>query len=268
VTIGASSTDVTINADTVTLTSAGGTETLVNDGTGQALAVKGLTAGTGVSLSSTSSAVTITNSDPASGVTLTNAGTTTLVNDGTGPALATKGLVAGNYISFSTSSTDVTITGDQYPTITDVCIVTNNANILINNGAQSALTFNTEVLDPSGMHSTSMNTDRINILADGLYLIQGSATWQAQAGTTGIVALLIYLVRSSTTYDIGSAACASPAGQNERVCFGRVFSLLNGDYLTLQAFNSSGANKNVLSQTSGGSIYASPLFSVTKLGTA
>jgi len=59
----------------VTLTSAGGTETLVNDGTGPSLATKGLTAGTGVSLSSTATAVTITNSAPDQTVSLGTTGT-------------------------------------------------------------------------------------------------------------------------------------------------------------------------------------------------
>lgn len=47
-------------ASSVALTSAGGTETLVNDGTGPSLATKGLTAGTGITLSSTATDVTIT----------------------------------------------------------------------------------------------------------------------------------------------------------------------------------------------------------------
>ncbi len=123
------------------LTSAGGTESLVNDGVGPALATKGLTAGTGITLSSTATDVTITNSAPdvpvvltagagistsgtypnftitntdtGSAVTLADAGTTThesLVNDGTGPALATKGLKAGTGISLSSTGTDITIT--------------------------------------------------------------------------------------------------------------------------------------------------------------
>jgi hypothetical protein len=43
----------------VSLASAGGTQTLVNDGTGPALATKGLTAGNGISLSGSATAVTI-----------------------------------------------------------------------------------------------------------------------------------------------------------------------------------------------------------------
>lgn len=94
----------------VTLSSAGGVETLVNDGTGPTLAVKGLTASTGISLSGSATAITITNTSPGSAVTLSNAGTTSLVNDGVGPDLALKGLVAGTGMAaFGTSSTDVTI---------------------------------------------------------------------------------------------------------------------------------------------------------------
>jgi hypothetical protein len=44
----------------IVLTSAGGTETLVNDGTGPSLATKGLTAGNGITLSGSATAVTIT----------------------------------------------------------------------------------------------------------------------------------------------------------------------------------------------------------------
>jgi len=95
----------------VTLASAGGTETLVNDGTGPSLATKGLTAGSGVSLTGTATDITIANTDPGSAVTLTSAGgTETLVNDGIGPALANKGLTAGTGISLSSTATDVTVT--------------------------------------------------------------------------------------------------------------------------------------------------------------
>ena len=125
-------------ATSVTLSSAGGTETLVNDGTGPTLATKGLTAGTGVSLTGSATDVTITNSAPdqvvaltagagistsgtypnftitntdtGSAVTLASAGgSQTLVNDGTGPSLATKGLTAGTGINLFSSATAVTI---------------------------------------------------------------------------------------------------------------------------------------------------------------
>ena len=94
------------------LTSAGGTESLVNDGVGPTLATKGLTAGTGISLSSTGTDITITNTATASSVTLSSAGTgpsNSLVNDGVGPAIAVKGLIAGTGVSFTSTLTDITV---------------------------------------------------------------------------------------------------------------------------------------------------------------
>jgi hypothetical protein len=121
--------DITVvNTDlgsAVTLTSAGGTETLVNDGTGPALAIKGITAGTGISLSGAATALTITNSDPASGVALTNAGTgTSLVSDGAGPSLSNNSISAGSSISLTSASSNVAIavnmgtaSSDQYVSV-------------------------------------------------------------------------------------------------------------------------------------------------------
>lgn len=64
ITEGSTEIDLTASGTNVTLSSAGGTETLVNDGTGPLLATKGLSAGTGISLSSNSTSVTITNAAP------------------------------------------------------------------------------------------------------------------------------------------------------------------------------------------------------------
>ncbi|MHC4621953.1 MAG: hypothetical protein ACYTEQ_29795, partial [Planctomycetota bacterium] len=103
---------VTITNDSpgsdVTLASAGGTETLIQDGVGPALANKGLTAGTGVTLLGGANDVTITNASPASSVTLVSAGgTETLIQDGVGPALANKGLTAGTGVTLLGGANDV-----------------------------------------------------------------------------------------------------------------------------------------------------------------
>lgn len=77
-----------------TLTSAGGT-TLVNDGTGPALAVKGLTAGAGITFTESATDITIA-SAAGTVTTLTSAGgASSLVSNGTGPDLAIKGVTAG-----------------------------------------------------------------------------------------------------------------------------------------------------------------------------
>ena len=121
--------------DTVTLTSAGGT-TLVSESVGPDLEILGLSAGTGVSLSSSATAVTITNSSPASSVTLGSAGGTSLVNDGTGPTLSVKGLTAGTNISFSDSGTSITINASSGSTTT---LSSSGGTSLVSDGTGPAL---------------------------------------------------------------------------------------------------------------------------------
>jgi hypothetical protein len=76
-------------------------------------------AGTGITLNASTvpgtDAIRITNSSPASAVSLTSAGglgTESLVNDGAGPTLANKGLAAGSGITLTSTATDVTISAD------------------------------------------------------------------------------------------------------------------------------------------------------------
>jgi len=76
-------------------------------------------AGAGITLNASTvpgtDAIRITNSSPASAVSLTSAGglgTESLVNDGAGPTLANKGLAAGSGITLTSTATDVTISAD------------------------------------------------------------------------------------------------------------------------------------------------------------
>jgi hypothetical protein len=64
------------NSANTTLTSAGGTESLVNDGTGPTLAIKGITAGSGITLSSTSTELTISSTGGGGSGTVTSVGLT------------------------------------------------------------------------------------------------------------------------------------------------------------------------------------------------
>ena len=125
------------------LTSAGGTESLVNDGVGPTLATKGLTAGTGISLSSTGTDITITNTATASSVTLSSAGTgpsNSLVNDGVGPAIAVKGLIAGTGVSFTSTLTDITVDNtDPGSAVSLIDAGTTTHESLVNDGTGPAL---------------------------------------------------------------------------------------------------------------------------------
>jgi hypothetical protein len=103
----------------VTLSNAGvdpGTETLVNDGIGPLLAVKGLVGGSGVTLSTNTTDITINSS--SSDVVLSSAGGTEgLPVDTIGPTISVKGLNAGSGITLTPSAGYITIasTGGSSP---------------------------------------------------------------------------------------------------------------------------------------------------------
>ena len=70
-----------------------------------------IASGTEISVTGTYPSFTVTNSSPASSVTLTSAGgTESLVTDGTGPTLAVKGITAGSNITLTPGANDITIT--------------------------------------------------------------------------------------------------------------------------------------------------------------
>ena len=113
-------TDVTVGfvgstGDDVTLALAGGAvgQSIVNDGVGPALAVKGVAAGSNISVTSSPTDLTVAyTGTTASDVTLALTGGAVgqdLVDDGTGPSLSVKGVAAGANISVTSSPTDLTI---------------------------------------------------------------------------------------------------------------------------------------------------------------
>lgn len=165
-----------------TLTNAG-TTSLVNSGTGPALALKGLTTGTGVSLSNTTTDVTVTNNSPASSVTLTNAGTTTIVNDTTGPTLALKGLVAGTGVSLSNTATNVTVTNSSLAS--SVTLTNAGTTTIVNSGTGPSLTLKGLVAgtEISLTNNTTDVTVTNNSLASSVTLTNSGTTTIVNSGT-------------------------------------------------------------------------------------
>lgn len=106
--------DLEVNGGTatdVTLSSAGTGATLVSDSAGPLISTKALNAGTGISITGTATNdLVLTNTDPASGVTLASAGGVySLVNDGVGKDLVVKGLTSGSNVTIADSGTALTI---------------------------------------------------------------------------------------------------------------------------------------------------------------
>lgn len=88
-----------------TLTSAGGTS-IIKTGSGETKYLKGLTAGTGITLTPGTDDVTIANSASYS---ITSAGGTTIIKDGSSEPKVLKGLTAGSGITVTGGTNDVTV---------------------------------------------------------------------------------------------------------------------------------------------------------------
>lgn len=113
----------------------------------------------------------------------------------------------------------------------------------IGNGAFTALTFTTEVVDNYGGHSTSTNNDRYTIQVDGWYQLTGGTGWVASASTT--------TQRGSSWYKNGNQLDGSQvlftAGANttlQQVARTMFVSCVAGDYIELRAYQNTGGNLN------------------------
>jgi hypothetical protein len=156
----------------VTLTDAGtgSHESLVNDGIGPTLAVKGLKTGTGVSLSSTSTDITITNSAPDQTVVLTPS--TGINVTGTYPSFTIANSAPDQVVAL-TAGTGISVTG-AYPSFT----ITNDApNVDQNVWATFAATTGSTTADTTTDTLTVVGTGGIttSIVGDTL-TIDGSGT--------------------------------------------------------------------------------------------
>jgi hypothetical protein len=86
---------------------------LVSDGVGPDLEILGLSAGTGISVTDVGTSLQITNTSPASSVTLTNLGNFDIANDTTGPSMTLRGLTAGTGIGMSQGANNITVTNNS-----------------------------------------------------------------------------------------------------------------------------------------------------------
>jgi hypothetical protein len=97
-------------ASSVTFVSSGGTFSIANDIVGPTFSSRGLTAGTGIGITSDAAALTITNSSPASSISLAYPGVdNSMIVSGTAPNLTTKGLIAGTGITLTPGINDITV---------------------------------------------------------------------------------------------------------------------------------------------------------------
>lgn len=141
-----------------------------------------------------------------------------------------------------------------------VARVYNNAALSIATATNTILTFNSERFDPSGMHSTSVNTSRITISEAGVYSLAAGVRFAANATGERLVNILL----NGTTI-IAQARTPANAVVSAATSIGvsTLYALVAGDYVEVQVYQSSGGNLNV--EVSGS---FSPEFSIARVGAA
>jgi hypothetical protein len=135
--------------------------------------------------------------------------------------------------------------------------VYNNADIAISNDSGTALTFNSERYDTDTIHDTVTNTGRLTCKTAGVYII--SANIEFAAHSTGTRQVFIRLNGSSYIAMTNSAPVASPLAH--RFSISTIYKLEVSDYLTLEVYQSSGGNLNVVSASA-----RSPEFAMQRIG--
>jgi hypothetical protein len=119
--------------------------------------------------------------------------------------------------------------------------VYNSANISTANGANTALTFNSERFDTDSIHSTSSNTGRLTATIAGKYLITALVRWAANV--TG--RRTVFLRLNGSTDIAHTAADAATGGINTVQEVSCLYDMAVGDYVEAVVNQNSGGALNV-----------------------
>jgi hypothetical protein len=130
-----------------------------------------------------------------------------------------------------------------------VCIVTNSTTQSVANNLNVNITFDTEVLDPAGLHSTSASTDQIVIKSAGLYEIVANLEMAAfAAGTTNTIFVRANINKNATA--IKYVTTPMLVSQPTQISLVTTEELSNGDIIRLQVYQNTGGALNA----SGGTV--------------
>ncbi len=136
------------------------------------------------------------------------------------------------------------------------CHVFNSAALNVAHNTEVFLTFNSERYDTDGMHSTSVNTDRITFNTPGIYEV--TAGVDITANTTGIRYPFFQL---NGTTALGYEISAAPSVGSMAFMVSTRWKFAAGDYVRIGVYQSSGITLQVLRTG-----LASPEFSAIWLG--
>ena len=150
----------------------------------------------------------------------------------------------------------INVSGNATGGTHEICVITNSANIAISNATDTAVTFDTETLDASGLHSTASNTSRITFATAGWRDLYVQIVWAASAvGERRQVILKINGATFIGMYDMRpiNATLERPQAHS----WGHYFAA--NDYVELFVHQDSGGNLNIkaLDSAPNGLIFSS-----------
>lgn len=209
--------------------------------------ITAVTAGTGISGGGTTGAVTITN-DMAT--TITAAGDIVV---GTGNATYDN-LPIGTTGQILTADTSVSPYKVKWATPTGTafvgCILDDTGNQNIATATATALTYNAEIVDTDGFHSTSTNTSRITIPSGkgGKYIFIAHIQSGVYASGAGYTATRIYKNGAS----VSAMSVPNILNFNTDVMHIYIADAAVGDYFELFAFQNTGNTQTIYKRQADG----------------
>jgi hypothetical protein len=219
--------------------------------------ITAVTAGTGITGGGTSGAVTITN-DMATTITAagdivvgTGSGTYDNLPIGTTNQVLTADTTVSPYkVKWATVSSSPTFVG---------CQVYRTTNLSTSNGTTTSITYDSEVLDTDGFHSTVTNTDRLTVPTGkgGKYLINAQISWAGN--TTGARELRLHkFTPSETTACIVGNYPSNASAFLQQLTW--IQDLTAGDYLVVKVEQASGGSLNVTGSAAAYTCWASMIY--------
>lgn len=141
----------------------------------------------------------------------------------------------------------------------DACKATNSAPIAIPDAAFTDVPLDTTIYETAaGMHSETVDNNRIKVLADGKYDVFGAATFDPGGGA--IRQLLVLKNGSNVGGQTVAANSAVPVGDGNLHSMevnGKGIDMVAGDHFNMLAYQDSGAPLNI---NGGGQEYTPVLY--------